>query len=184
MMAKRTLSVRLVTLGGVVALAAAALVGPVAIIGAGQAAAGGTITQTSPTKGTTKFGTAFSTQLLTTGNVGPVTFSTDSMTVWGTVSSTGAVSAPGTALPGTYFLFGTDSDGSGGVGAWRFTLTVTFSITQTTPLSGSVTTTGSAAFTNQLNTTGNNGPVTFAKTGGGAALTVSSSGQIDRKSVV
>ena len=36
-------------------------------------------------------------------------------------------------------------------------------ITQTAPTSGSVTTTGSAAFTDQLNTTGNNGPVTFTR---------------------
>ena len=49
-------------------------------------------------------------------------------------------------------------------------------ITQTTPTSGSVTTTGSAAFTDQLNTTGNVGPVTF--TGGGVGIAVSSSGQI------
>src|ERR1019366_3129394 len=125
MMAKRTLSVRLVTLGGVVALAAAALVGPVAIIGAGQAAAAGTITQISPTTGSTKFGTAFSAQLETMGNLGQVTFATDSVTNWGTVSSTGAVSAAATAVPGTYFLFGYDFDAFGGVGQWQFTLTVT-----------------------------------------------------------
>ena len=76
-------------------------------------------------------------------------------------------------------LFGTDSDAFGRVGQWQFTLTVkSHPITQSSPTSGSVTTTGSAAFTNQITMTGNSGAVTFAKTGGGAALAVSSSGQI------
>ncbi len=179
MMATRSRSVRLVTLCGAVALATAGLVGPVAVIGAVHAGAAGTIFQAAPTAGSVNLGTAFSGQLETTGNNGPVTFATDSATTWGSVSSTGAVSAPATTPIGNYFLFGTDSDAFGDTGVWRYTLTVhTHSITQTAPTAGSVTTTGSATFTDQLETTGNIGPVTFTKTGGGTGLDVSSSGQI------
>jgi hypothetical protein len=167
--------------GGALVLATASIVGSVAVVGAGPAAAAGTITQNAPVKGSVAYGTPFSDQLQTSGNLGPVTFVTDSATTWGTVSSTGAVSAPGTTPPGTYLLFGTDADAFSDTGQWRYTLTVINDgppITQTAPTSGSVTTSGSAAFTDHLRTTGNTGPVTFTKTGGTADLKVSSGGEI------
>ena len=125
MKATRTLSVRWATIGGAVALATVGHVGLVALIGAAPAAAAGTITQSAPFKGSVAYGNPLSDQLHTSGNIGPVTFATDSATTWGTVSSTGAVSAPETARPGTYILFGTDGDSSGGTGVWQYQLTVT-----------------------------------------------------------
>src|ERR1700677_3770997 len=43
---------------------------------------------------------------------------------------------------------------------------------------GAALTTGSAAYTHQLTVTGNNGAVTYAKTGGNAHLTVGSGGKV------
>jgi len=175
----RTLSVRLAMLGGALTLATAGIVSLVAIVGAGPAVAAGTITQTAPVQGSASHGNAFSDQLQTSGNIGPVTFTTDSATTWGTVSSTGAVSFPGTTSSGTYLLFGTDADSSGDTGQWHYTLTCCRPpITQTVPTSGTVTTSGSATFTDHLRTTGNTGPVTFTKTGGTAGLKISSDGKI------
>jgi len=179
MKATRTPSVRWATLGAAVALATAGHVGLVAVIGAGPAAAAGMITQSTPIKGSVMYGNPFSGQLQTSGNIGPVTFAIDSATTWGTVSSTGVVSAPDTALPGTYILFGTDADSFGDTGVWQYQLTVSHTIgplTLTGPTSGSVPTTTSSAFTDQLIVTGNIGAIAF--TGGGTGLTVSSSGQI------
>ena len=93
------------------------------------------------------------------------------------MSSSGAISTAGTLAAGTYTATGTTADASGDTGSFTYTLTVSaVIIAQGTPTSGSVTTTGSAAFTDQLTTIGNVGPVTF--TGGGTGLTVSSSGAI------
>src|ERR1019366_1593146 len=96
-----------------------------------------------------------------------------------TVSASGAVVAPNTLPVANSTVAGTDADAYGDAGAWPYPLTVPpagGTITQTAPTTGSVSTTGSATFTDQLNTTGNDGPVTF--TGGGTGLTVSSGGQI------
>ena len=127
-------------LGGPLVLATAGIVGSVAVVGVGPAAAAGTITQKAPVKGSVAYGTPCSDQLQTSGNIGPVTFVTDSATTWGTVSSTGAVSCPGTALPGTYLLFGTDADAFGDTGQWQYTLTVINGppISQTAPTTGAV----------------------------------------------
>src|SRR5450631_527914 len=181
MNAIRRLSVRLAMVGGALVLATAGIVGSVAVVGAGPAVAAGTITQNAPVNGSVSYGTPFTDQLQTSGNMGPVTFATDSATTWGTVSSTGAVSFPGTTPPGTYLLFGTGTDSFGDTGVWQYTLTVVHygpPITQTAPTSGTVPMIGSAAFTDHLRTTGNIGPVTFIKTGGGAGIKVSSGGKV------
>jgi large repetitive protein len=179
MNAIRPLSVRLAMLGGALVLATAGIVSSVAIVGAAPAVAAGTITQIAPDTGSASHGTPFSDQLQTSGNIGPVTFATDSTTTWGTVSSTGAVSFPGTTSPGTYLLFGTDADAFGDAGQWQYVLTCCRPpITQTAPTSGTVTTSGSATFTDHLRTTGNTGPVTFTKTGGTAGLKVLPRGKI------
>ncbi len=70
------------------------------------------------------------------------------------VSSSGAVSAPGTLLPNVYTVSGTDSDAFGNSGIWSFQLTVnpaTGTITQTAPTTGTVT--AGSPFTSQLDTT-------------------------------
>ena len=58
---------------------------------------------------------------------GTVTFVTTTANPAFTVSSTGAISAPGTLAVGTYTVSGTDSDTFGDTGSWSFTLTVTAS---------------------------------------------------------
>jgi len=142
---------------------------------------GVTITQAAPTTGTVKALTPFTAQLTTNGNMGTVTFATTSRKPAFTVSALGAVAAPGTLPVASYTVSGTDADAFGNSGRWTYTLTVTPAgrhITQTAPTTGSVTTTGSAAFTDQLNTTGNVSKRSFVKTGGGTGLTVSSGGKI------
>ena len=141
MNASRSLTRRIASLGGAVALLAALLGGSAAVIEAGPASAAGTITQVSPFSATIAAGTAFTDQLNTTGNVGPVSFSSDIvLCVPVTVSATGMVSAPDTVPPGSYVIFGTDADGSSNVGTWTFTLNVTGTppVTQDAPFSGSV----------------------------------------------
>ncbi len=155
----------------------AGIVGGV-ILDEGPAVAAGTITQIAPSGGSGDHGTPFSDQLETLGNLGRVTFATDSATSGGSVSSAGVVSAPETTPVGRYFLFGTDSDASGDTGVWRYTLTIAGFPGQTPPTLGTVTTSGSADFTAHLRATGYRGPITFIKGGGGTGLKVSLHGKI------
>jgi hypothetical protein len=87
-------------------------------------AAGGIITQGTPTSGTTSAGTTKTDHLAVTGSSGTLTFVT--VTVTGTaftVSASGVVSAPNTLAVGTYTVSGTDSDTFGNIGTWTYTLT-------------------------------------------------------------
>jgi hypothetical protein len=71
------------------------------------------------------------------------------------------------------------ADAFGDTGIFTYTLTVTaVTITQVAPTTGTVTTTGSAAFTDHLNTTGNISKRSFVKTGGGTGLKVSFGGKV------
>ena len=95
------------------------------------------------------------------------------------VSSSGKITTTGTLAKGSYTATGTMADAFGDTGTFTYTLTVKkVTITQITPNSGTVTTTGSAAFTDQLNTTGNIGKRSFVKTSGGGGLTISLGGRI------
>ena len=88
------------------------------------ASAGGTITQAAPLEGVTLLGNAFTDQLQVAGATGPVTFAQSTGSPNISVSSSGAVSAPGTLAAGTYSATGTDSDSSGDSGTWAYTLNV------------------------------------------------------------
>ena len=124
-----------------------------------------TITQTTPTSGsvTTTGSAAFTDQLKTTGNVGPVTYAKTGGGTDITVSSSGKITTTGTLAAGTYTASGTTADAFGDTGTFTYTLTVSaVTITQTTPATGSVK--ALTAFTDQLNTTGNIGAVTFTTT--------------------
>jgi hypothetical protein len=138
----------------------------------------GTITQGSPTSGTTTTGKAFTSQLTVSGSHGTVTYTQSSGAPSLTVSSSGAVSAPATLTANTYTASGSDSDTSGDTGTWSFSLTATTSttITQGTPTTG--TTTTGKAFTSQLTVSGSHGTVTYIQSTGTPNLTVSSSGAV------
>jgi major membrane immunogen (membrane-anchored lipoprotein) len=141
--------------------------------------AGGAITQIAPNTGsvTTTGSAAFTDHLNTTGNDGRVTFTGGGTGL--TVSSGGRITTTGTLAKGTYKATGTVADAFGDTGTFTYTLTVKkVTITQIAPTTGTVTTTGSAAFTDHLNTTGNISKRSFVKTGGGTGLTVSLGGRI------
>ena len=126
---------------------------------------------------TTTASSAFTDQLKTTGNIGAVTFTGGGTGIH--VSASGKITPTGTLAAGTYTATGTTADAFGDTGVFTYTLTVSaVTIIQAAPTAGSVTTSGSSAFTDQLKTTGNSGAVTYAKTGGGTGLTVSASGKI------
>jgi hypothetical protein len=84
----------------------------------------GTITQTNPTQGGVLAGTAFTDRLQVSDATGTVTYVQTDGSDSVTVSSSGAVSAPGTLSAGTYTASGTDSDTSGDTGTWTYTLDV------------------------------------------------------------
>jgi hypothetical protein len=87
----------------------------------------GAITQLPPTTGSAAAGTAFTSQLVTAGQSGIVTFTTGQCTTGLSVSASGAVSAPSTLTAGPYTCTGTDEDTFANAGTWMFTLTVSSS---------------------------------------------------------
>jgi hypothetical protein len=140
-----------------------------------------TITQTAPTTGTvTTTGSAsFTDHLNTTGSVGKRSFVKTGGGTGLKVSFGGKITTTSTLAAGSYTATGTVADAFGDTGTFTYTLTVkAVTIIQTAPTTGTVTTTGSAAFTDHLNTTGNIGKRSFVKTGGGTGLKVSFGGQI------
>jgi hypothetical protein len=140
----------------------------------------GTIIQTTPKSGTvTTTGSATFTDQLATGTTGTIyTQSTGNASL--TVTSSGLVKTTpvGGLTPGTYTATGTTSDGSGDTGTWAYALNVYTpptgtTIVQTTPILGTVTTTGSATFTDQLAVAGGSGTVSYVQSTGSPGLTLS-----------
>ncbi|MGO9582402.1 MAG: beta strand repeat-containing protein, partial [Acidimicrobiales bacterium] len=126
-------------------------------------------------------GTAYSGgQLSTSGGTGPYTYTQSSGSPEVTVSSSGAVSAPGTLPVGSYPATGTVTDSLGDTANWTFTLTVSaVPISQAAPTSGTTTSFASSGFTDQLATTGALGPVSFSPgSSTPSGLAVSSSGVV------
>ena len=141
----------------------------------------GTIVQAEPTSGTvtTTGSAAFTDQLAVTGSTGTVTYTKSAGSASLTVTSIGLVATTGALAAGDYTATGTTSDSNlpPDTGTWTYTLhvytTAAGTIAQTKPTSGTVTTTGSATFTDQLAVTGNTGTVTYTQTTGGTSLTLS-----------
>jgi outer membrane protein OmpA-like peptidoglycan-associated protein len=142
---------------------------------------GVTLTQTSPTSGTTS--TARSSTfnpgtIAVNNNTGAVSFVTIVTSSGLNVSSAGVISTTGTLAPGTYTVSGTDTDTVNDSGTWTYTLTVNAdptntTLTQTSPTTGVTTTTGSSIFTSGPLTAANNvGAVTFTVTNSSPALTL------------
>jgi|GEM_PF-1788328 len=150
----------------------------------------GTIAQTEPTSGTvsTAGSAAFSDQLTATGNSGTVTFTQSTGNAYLAITKSGQVTTattlvagqpvPITLAAGNYTATGTDTDGNGNTGTFTYTLHVyaypiaAGTIVQTAPTSGTVTTTGSAGFSDQLAVTGNSTAATFTQTTGSANLAI------------
>jgi uncharacterized repeat protein (TIGR02543 family) len=142
-----------------------------------SAGAAGTVTQDPPTTNNTTVdaSSTFTDQLNATGDGSEVTYAvvTDTGIL---VSPTGAVTTTGLLAVGTYSASGTDSDVTGDAGTWSYSLDVAAStIAQVSPTTGTTTVSGSLAFSDQLNVSGNNGAVTYATTATSPALTVNPS---------
>ena len=121
---------------------------------------------------------AYSTQLVVNGGVSGATFTVTQGSPALHVSSTGGLTTTGTLAAGNYTISGTTDDGYGDSGTFSYTLTVTgVNITESVT-TGSVNTTGSSSFTDQLATTGNTSAVTYNQTSGSANVLVSASGAI------
>ena len=119
----------------------------------------------------------FSEQLAVVGNVGAVTYVQTGGGPNLTVSAAGLVVTSGTLATGTYVASGTTSDPNNDSGTFTFTLTVG-TITQSAPLSASVTVPGAATFTEQLSGTGSDSTVTYVQSSGSPSLTVSATGLV------
>jgi len=85
------------------------------------------LTQTSPTSATVGGGAGYRGQLTAANSVGTVTFtqasSADAANIL--VSPTGTITALPAVAPGIYTVSGADSDTTGDVGTWSFTLSIT-----------------------------------------------------------
>jgi hypothetical protein len=138
--------------------------------------AAGTIAQTEPTSRTvtTTDSSAFADQLAVTGTVGTVTYTQSTGGTSLKISSSGLVGTTGSLPAGTYSATGTTTDINGDTGTWTYSLYVgtAGTIVQSTPTSGTVTTTGSAAFTDQLAVTGNVGTVAYTQSTGNPGITI------------
>ena len=141
-----------------------------------------TLVQLAPVAGvaTTSASTGFSAQLAVTNNVGPVTYIDYGGSSSLAVSGTGQITVVGGPLAvGTYTKNVKFTDGTGAYGFGQFTLTVgSGTIIQTTPVSFTGDPITAQSLNVQLNTTGNNGPVTFTKTSSDPTLVVSPGGHV------
>jgi hypothetical protein len=103
-----------------------------------------TLDQGPPTSDSVIEGMAYTSQVTVSNPVaraGALTWTTTSTSPYVTVTSSGAVSAPGTDPPGSYTVSGTEVDGWGDNGSWTFSLTVisnALTITTTSLPAGSV----------------------------------------------
>lgn len=127
---------------------------------------------------TPSMSSSFSVQLLTSGNVGSVTFTTTSTNPYLKVSPSGLISTVDAPLAiGIYSVEGTDKDHSGGTGSWRYSLTVS-AVTQSVAHTGTVSTIGSTTFTTQLSSAGMVGPASYTTTSSNSYLIASQSGLV------
>jgi major membrane immunogen (membrane-anchored lipoprotein) len=121
--------------------------------------------------------TTYTDQLVTTNNVGAVTYTQATGSPSLVVSATGLVSTSGALAAGVYSATGTTVDASGNAGTFSFTLDVGVLI-QSSVTTATVKVSGSAAFTQQLAVTGATGATTYSETTGSPSLAVSSSGVV------
>ena len=136
----------------------------------------------SPSGNSTTVGgsASFTDQLSTTGGVGPYTYTYSSPSSCIAVSSTGAIYTSCTLSGGTnYTLVGTSTDNYGDTVNWSYTLSVVAGTFNVYPTTGATTVYSSNGFSDQLNTTGNMGTVSFSQgTSSSGCLSVSSTGAV------
>jgi uncharacterized repeat protein (TIGR02543 family) len=159
------------------------------------ASATGTVTQGTPTSGTTTDvnSSSFTDQLSATGDGSAVTYVTTVGSSGVSVDANGVVTTTGSLSAGSYTVSGTDSDADGDTGDWSYTLTVTSTagppsggspsggqtLIQTSATSGSTTTPDSATFAPPpIAVAASDGAVTYTTTTPNLGLTVSSAGAI------
>ncbi len=119
----------------------------------------------------------FTNQIISTNNIGAVTYVQTSGSPALLVSDSGLVSTSGALTPGTYTATGTTSDANNDTGTFAFTLEVGVLI-QTSPETASVKVSGSKTYDDQLSVSGSDGAVTFVQTSGTPALIVDASGSV------
>ncbi len=134
-------------------------------------------TASNSASSTVSASSTFVEQLALSGANGPVTFTQTSGAPALVVSATGLLSTSGTLARGTYAAQGTASDQGGDSGAFDFHLVVG-TISRLPPTKATVGPRASSAFTDQLEVSGANGPVTFTQTSGTPALIVSTTGLV------
>ncbi len=121
--------------------------------------------------------TSYTDQLVTSNNVGAVTYTQATGSPDLVVSPTGLVSTSGALAAGVYSATGTTVDTGGNTGTFSFTLDVGVLI-QSSVTTATVKVSGSSAFTQQLAVTGGTGNVTYVETAGAPSLAVSPSGVV------
>ncbi|MGC1239460.1 MAG: hypothetical protein WA860_11800 [Acidimicrobiales bacterium] len=139
----------------------------------------GVLIQSSPATATVKVSgsKAFTQQLAVTGSEGAVTYVQTTGTPNLVVSPAGVVTTSGQLAAGTYSATGTESDPAGNTGVFKLTVTVG-ALVQRTPTAGTVTTSDSATFSQQLDVGANLGAITYVQTSGTPNVLVSSSGLV------
>src|SRR5665213_633237 len=139
-------------------------------------ASAATISPASPTAGSINVAgsAAFSVTLAVDPSFVGATFDNNA-TLGFTITPSGVLSTPGTlTVAGSpYVVTGTDRDTNGDTGTWSYTLTVTNTIVQGSPNSGSIDVAGSGAFDPTLTAAPGYGPVTFANATLGFTITPS-----------
>lgn len=119
----------------------------------------------------------YSDQLITSNNVGAVTYTQTTGSPDLVVSSTGLVSTSGALAAGTYSATGTTVDTTGNTGTFSFNLDVG-QLIQSSATTAAVKVSGSARFTRQLAVTGGTGNVTYSESAGAPSLNVSPAGTV------
>src|SRR5665213_1643540 len=139
-------------------------------------ASAATINQVSPTSGSIDVAgsVTFTVTLAVDPSFVGATFDNNA-TLGFTITPSGVLNTPGTlSVAGSpYVVTGTDGDTSGDTGTWSYSLTVTNTISQGSPNSGSIDVAGSGAFAQTLTAAPGFAPATFANPTLGFTITSS-----------
>jgi predicted secreted protein len=133
----------------------------------------GALIQGSVTSATRANGAGYSGELFVTSGTGNVTYTetASSASTEVVVSSSGAITAAATLVPGTYSVSGTDVDQGSDNGTWAFALTVTaLVLAQSSPNAATVT--NNVGYSGQLAVSNGLGTVSYTETVSAASTQV------------